>query len=159
MPVAALLPLALLSILTACGGSGKHAGPGRIVAGPGYTYTVPAGWKVIHTQQSTTAAGGGSVVSVTVFSLRQPYAPALFARAAAELNRVAARLVADSHGRLTESITTTLAGQKARAYRYSTPAYEARVGFVLSGRHEYELFCRDAKDPACALLFTSFALG
>ncbi len=159
MPVAALVPLALLSTLTACGGSGKHAGPARLVAGPGYTYTVPMGWRVLHTERSTTAAGGGSVVSVTVFLLRKPYTPSLFPSATRELNRVAARLAADSHGRLTESITTTLAGQKARAYRYSTAAYEARIGFVLAGRREYELFCRDAKDPACDLLFASFAFG
>ena len=52
-----------------------------------------------------------------------------------------------------------LAGQKARAYRYTTAAYEARIGFVLTGRREYELFCRDAKVSACALLFASFAIG
>ena len=116
------------------------------------------GWEVLHTQRSTTAAGGGSVVSVTVFSLRKPYTPALFHRASVELDRVAGKLVADSHGRLTESVTTTLAGQKARAYRYSTAAYEARIGFVLAGRREYELFCRDAKNPVCDQLFASFAL-
>lgn len=115
------------------------------------------GWKVLQTQRSTTAAGGGSVVSVTVFSLRKPYTPSLFGSAAVELDHVAAKLVADSHGTLTESVTTTVAGQKARTYRYSTAAYEARIGFVLAGRHEYELFCRDAKNPACDLLFVSFA--
>lgn len=154
-----LLPVALLSTLAACGGSGKHAGPARVVAGRGYTFTVPMGWKVLHTQRSTTAAGAGSVVSVTVFSLRKPYTPALFDKAALELDRVAAKLVADSHAKLTESITTTLAGQKARAYRYSTAAYQARIGFVLAGRREYELFCRDAKSPGCDLLFSSFAIG
>ncbi|HSX21444.1 MAG TPA: hypothetical protein VLE97_01565 [Gaiellaceae bacterium] len=116
-------------------------------------------WKVLHTQLSTTAAGDGSVVSVTVFSLRKPYTPALFASATKELDRVAAKLAADSHGTLTESVTTTLAGQKARSYRYSTAAYKARIGFVLSGRHEYELFCRDANVAACGQLFATFALS
>lgn len=98
-------------------------------------------------------------VSVSVFALRKRYVPAQFELAAAELDRVAAKLVADSHGKLTENVTTAIAGRKARAYRYTTPNGELRIGFVLSGRHEYELFCRDAKDPACALLFSSFSLG
>jgi hypothetical protein len=101
---------------------------------------------------------------VTVFSLRKAYTPSLFGGAAAELDRVAAKLVADSHGTLTESVTVTVAGRRARAYRFSTEAYDARLAFVLAGRHEYELFCRNAKrggdaDGACALLFSSFSVG
>ncbi|HLY95112.1 MAG TPA: hypothetical protein VKP14_09720 [Gaiellaceae bacterium] len=141
-----LIPLALLSILAACGGSGKHAGPARIVVGKGYTYTAPA---------SSAAAS----VSVSVFTLRRNYVSAQFDLAAAELDRVAAKLVSDSHGKLTESATTTIAGRKARAYRYSTPKAELRVAFVLAGRHEYELLCKDANAPACALLLSSFSLG
>ena len=145
-----LVPLALLSILPACGGSGKHAVPARVVAGPGFTYEAPAGWKIATGKHSTTASKGGAIVSVTVFALRKPYAPALFDQATAELDRVAAKL-----GTLTQRVTTTLAGQKARAYRYASGV---RVGFVLAGRHEYEVFCRNGGDVACDLLFTSFAL-
>lgn len=141
-----LVPLALLSILAACGGSGKHAGPTRIVVGKGFTYATPA---------SSAAAS----VSVAVFTLRKNYVPAQFDLAAAELDRVAAKLVRDSHGKLTESVTTTIAARKARAYRYSTAKAELRVAFVLAGRHEYELLCKDASSPACALLFSSFSVG
>jgi hypothetical protein len=140
-----LVPLALLSILAACGGSGKHAGPARVVVGRGYTYSAPA---------SSSAA----TVSVSVFRLRKHYVSAQFAAAAAELDRVAAKLVADSHGKLTESVTATIAGRRARAYRYSTSKSELRIAFVLAGLHEYELFCRDASDSACALLFSTFSL-
>lgn len=94
-----------------------------------------------------------------MFALRKRYVPAQFGHAARELDRVAAKLVADSHGKLTESSTTTIAGRRARAYRYTTAKGSMRVGFVLDGRREFELFCRDAKDPACALLFSSFSLG
>ena len=97
-------------------------------------------------------------MAVSVFALRKPYVPGQFDLATAELDRVAAKLVADSHGKLTESVTTTLAGRKARAYRYTTAKGELRIGFVLAGRHEFELFCQDAKDSACALLFSSFSL-
>lgn len=156
--------MALLSILAACGGSGKHAGPARLVAGPGFSYTAPAAWKVRHARRSVATSSGSALVSVAVFSLRKPYAPALFSRAAGELDRVAAKLAADSHGMMTESVTTTVAGRRARAYRYSTGSYDARVAFVLAGRREYELFCRNAKgggdvDGACALLFSSFGVG
>jgi len=152
--------VALLSILAACGGSGKHARTERVVVGPGFSFTAPAAWKVLRAERSVEASSGSALVSVTVFSLRKPYAPALFNRAAAELDRVAAKLAADSKGTLTESVTSTLAGRRARAYRYSTGSYDARVGFVLDGRHEYELFCRNTKaDGACALLFSSFSLS
>ena len=153
-----LVPLALLSILAACGASGKHAGPAQVVAGPGFTYTAPAGWKVRRTRFSTTAASGVHAVFVTVFTLRRHYVQAQFHRAVGELDGTAKRLAADSQGKLTESVTTTIAGRKARAYRYTTTTHDSRVAFVLAGRHEYELFCRDAKDPACPLLFSSFSL-
>jgi hypothetical protein len=158
-----LLPLALLSILAACGGSGKQTRPGRLVRGPGFSFAVPTGWAVRRTDLSTGARRGTSIVSVTVLALRKPYAPALFDRATRELDRVAAKLAGASHGTLTESVTTSVAGEPARAYRYATSSYEARIGFVLRGRREYELFCRNAKgagdaDGACALLFSSFTV-
>jgi len=153
-----LVPLALLSILAACGGSGKHAGPERIVAGPGYTFAAPAGWRLSRARASISASGDDAAVSVAVFALRKPYVPAQFDRAVAELDGVAEQLVSGSHGKLTESATITLSGRKARAYRYTTSAYRARVAFLLAGRREYELFCRDAESPACTQLFASFML-
>jgi hypothetical protein len=154
-----LLPLAALSILAACGGSGKQTRSTRIVHGPNFSFAAPADWAVRHTSRSAAAAGHGAVVSASVFPLRTPYAPGLFARAARELDRVAAKLAADSKGTMTERTTTTLAGRRGRAYRYTTTRYEARIGFVLAGQREYELFCQGPKgdvDGACALLFSSF---
>jgi hypothetical protein len=158
-----LLPLLALSILAACGGSGKQSRSPRIVRGPGFSFAAPAGWTIRSTSVSRVASGGGARVSATVFPLRQAYAPSLFARAARELDRVAARLAADSNGTLTESTTTTLSGRRGRAYRYTTESYEARLGFVLNGRREYELLCQSPKgagdaDGACALLFATFTV-
>jgi hypothetical protein len=154
-----LLPLLVLSILAACGGSGKQTRSTRTVHGPSFSFAVPGGWTI----RDTAASRGGAHVSVSVFPLREAYAPGLFARAARELDRVAAKLAADSKGTLTESTTTTLAHRRGRAYRYTTASYEARLGFVLDGRREYELFCQSAKgagdaDGACALLFSTFTV-
>jgi hypothetical protein len=105
---------------------------------------------------------------VRVFTLRNPYDPAQFARAARELDRVAAELVARSNAKLTERVTSTVDGKRIRAYRFGArPAngrgYDARIGFLLQGKREYELYCQDAAgkgdtDGACALLFSSFSV-
>jgi hypothetical protein len=129
------------------------------VRGTSFSFATPADWSVRRTVRSVSAAGRGAVVSASVFPLRKPYAPGLFARAEQELDRVAAKLAADSKGRLTDSTTTTLAGRLGRSYRYATSSYHVRIGFVLKDRREYELFCQGPKgdeDGACALLFATF---
>ena len=105
-------------------------------------------------------------MSATAFTLLKPYSPKLFALAAKELDKVAANLAAQAHGTLTESATVTVDGRRIRAYRLtvrptSGKAYDERIGFVLQGKHEYQLLCRapaGAGDPdgACALLYASF---
>lgn len=112
-------------------------------------------------------AKDGPLVSATVFRLAKPYTPALFGRAAKELDRVAAKLAQASGGTVTESVTTTVDGEKVRAYRFTShpsglPSNDNRIAFVLEGRHEYQLLCRAAAsagdpDGACALLFGTFA--
>ena len=113
------------------------------------------------------ASTQGPLVSATAYRLAKPYSPALFRRAAKELDGVAAKLAQASGGTVTESVTTTVDGQKIRAYRFTShpagkPATDDRIGFLLEGRHEYQLLCRapaGSGDPdgACALLFGSFA--
>ena len=61
-------------------------------------------------------------------------------------------------------MTTTVDGRKIRAYRYTGGGGSMRIGFVLDGTREYQLFCRlpaEATDPAagCALLFDSFKIS
>lgn len=157
-----LIPLAALSILAACGGPGKQNPPAQSVSGHGFTFSAPDGWTVRRTAVTTTASSGGQLVSVNVFPLRRAYAPSLFPQAAKELDRVAAKLAAGSHGTLGASATITIAGRRARSYRYATRTYDAQVGFVLQGRYEYELYCqvpKGADDAACRLLLASFTLG
>ena len=97
--------------------------------------------------------GAGSRVSVTTYTLQKPYSPALFAAAAKELDRVAAKLAAAAGGTLSQKQTITVAGEKIRAYRFGT----MRIGFVLAGQREYQLLCEKPGD-ACTLLFKSFTL-
>ena len=109
----------------------------------------------------------GPLVSATAYRLTKAYSPGLFVQAAKELDGVVAKLVQASRGTLIESVTTTVDGQRIRAYRFTShpsgrPSTDDRIGFVLEGRHEYQLLCRapaGAGDPdsACALLFGSFA--
>jgi hypothetical protein len=109
----------------------------------------------------------GPLVSATAYRLVRPYSAAQFSRAAKELDKVAAKLARASGGTVTERVTTTVDGQKIRAYRFTShpagrPSTDDRVGFLLEGRHEYQLLCRAPAgsgdlDGACALLFGSFA--
>jgi hypothetical protein len=91
---------------------------------------------------------------VSVFPLVKPYDPAKFAAAAKELDRVAARLAQQAGTPLSRSSTVTVANRKIRAYDYGAQ----RIGFVLVGKREYQLYCAHAA-TACDLLFSSFTLS
>src|SRR6185437_5662469 len=104
----ASLPLALLFILSACGGSTTTtASPAQGVRGTGFTIEAPAGWQVARTARVVTARRGSALVSVSVFPLVKAYDPAIFDRAAKELDGVARRLAERAGGTITESKTTT----------------------------------------------------
>jgi hypothetical protein len=151
----AFLPLALLFILSACGGGTKtHPVSTRVVLGRGFSFSAPVGWKTSRTPRAVTVQGAGSRVSVTTYTLQKPYIPALFAAAAKELDRVAAKLAAAAGTALTEKQTVDVAGERVRAYRFGS----MRIGFVLRGKQEYQLLCDNVGD-ACALLFKTFTVS
>ena len=157
--------------LAGCGGGTKHATntvpTEQKVRGDGYSYTAPAGWQVAGTERGTTATGSGSqLLSVTVYKLVKPYAPARFAAAAKELDGVAARLAPGRGGSLAASRTVKVAGRDSRSYRikYAVKgvALQQEVTFVLSGSTEWQLVCRrTAADPdtPCSTLLSSFAIA
>lgn len=168
-----ILAIVLPFALVACGGGPKQAQPGGnlVVKGAGFRFEAPLAWTAKRTatgSEATRDAAGSAVVSATVFTLLKPYSPKLFARAAKELDQVAAKLATQSRSTLAESKTITVAGERVRAYRLtvhpaSGPSFDERIGFVLRGKHEYQLLCRapvGAGDPggACALLYSSFEL-
>jgi hypothetical protein len=150
-----VLPLALLFILAACGGSKQGEAPTTVgVHGPGFIVEVPEGWTVTTPSNGVVARHGRAVISVTRFPLLKAYDPAEFDAVAKELDIVATRLAHEAGQVSAAGQTTTVAGRKVRSYRYGN----RRLGFVLEGKREYQLFCASA-GGACDLLYSSFTLS
>src|SRR3954447_2049826 len=73
----AVLPLAILFILAACGSSKSQTAKTTVeVRGPGFTFQVPKGWSVSTPRNAVVARQGSGLVSVTRFSLLKAYDPA-----------------------------------------------------------------------------------
>lgn len=123
------------------------------VRGDGFSVEVPRGWEVERPRDALVARSGGSLVSVTRFPLRKPYDPAKFEAAAKELDRLAAQLARRAGSSVSSSETVEVSGRKVRAYRYG----DNRIGFVLEGSREFQLYCVRAT-AACDLLFSTFTL-
>jgi hypothetical protein len=160
-----VVPLALLFILAACGGSTTPE-PARtqVVTGPGFTFTAPGGWKVSRSDDAVTARNGSALVSVTTYKLLKPYDPSMFARVAQELDRSVATLAKQAKGTVVERKTVEVDNRKIREYRYVARGFASRLGFVFEGKQEWQLLCRtraEEPDPdgACALLFDSFSVA
>ena len=100
------------------------------------------------------ARQGTGLVSVTAFPLVKAYDVGKFDAAAKELDGLAARLAEQAGTTVSKSETVTVAGRRIRAYDYGG----RRIGFVLVGKREYQLFCVRAP-AACDLLFRSFTLS
>jgi hypothetical protein len=158
----------LVSALAACGGGG---GDERSVAGPGFTFSAPAGWDVETRGRSSSASpeeGATALVSVRVFRLARPYRPGLWETVEPELDRVAAELAEQLGGRIDSSATVVVDGRRAKRYdiRYERDGTEVveRTAFVLEGRREFQLVCRyeaadeDEGPRACAMLFSTLRL-
>ncbi len=150
--------LALCLLAAGCGGSSHSTAGTKGVAGEGFRIRVPADWQVRHRARTVEARSGEALVSVTVFPLPRPFDPALWAKAVAELDRVAQQLASRESALLTTSETRQIGGLQARAYVIEHNGAEERIGFVLRGRIEYELFCRGS-GGACDTLFATFRLS
>jgi hypothetical protein len=157
-----LFGVALGSILAGCGGAATDQSP-RVLGGNGFTFAAPAGWDVARRPGELSASGGKTdLVSVQVFRLTRPYRPALFGKAAVELDRVAGQLADGLDGHVTESRTVTVAGRRARQYVLAYRDLVQEVTFVLVDRREYQLLCRrmaKGDGGACVQLVSSFRLS
>jgi hypothetical protein len=162
----AVVPLALLFILSACGGSTAPppASTAKVVTGAGFRFSVPDGWKVVRSDAAVTARNGDALVSVTTYKLLKPYNPSMFGRVSDELDRSVANLAKQAKGTLVEKKTIKVGGRKIREYRYVARGFASRLGFVFERKTEWQLLCRaraEEPDPdgACALLFDSFSVA
>ena len=104
-----------------------------------------------------------SRVEVVTFRLAKAYRPQLFARSIGELDRDAARLARQLHGRVEAGATAQVVGRQARSYSLAYRARILQITFVFEGRQEYELLCRRpaalVDTSACARLIASFGLA
>lgn len=155
---AALAAAATVAIVAGCGSSPST--PARVVSEPGYSVEVPAGWTVVRHARLLTATQGGSKLEVRQFPLRSAYDPALFAKVAPEIERVARDLAAQLRAKTTER-TVTVAREKAWQYDFVHGEVFEQVTFVLRGKVEYQLYCRRASSESnrpCERVTSSFTL-
>ena len=140
------------------------SGAGQAVSGAGFTFQAPTGWTVKTAPTSAIATRDkDTLVSVTVLPLVKRYRPALFLRAARELDRVAGDLAKQLGGQVISSRSVIAARGRAREYEIEHAGLVDRITFVLRGKREYQLTCRwrqSAGEPgACAQLVSTFDLG
>ena len=145
------------------GGGGVKTESNRTVRGDGFSFSAPTDWEVRTSPISILVAPRGDEVTlIGAYSLRTVkfYRPALWPRAAAELNRKATVLAVRLHGRVVSSTTTTVAHSRARQYVFSYTGKRARIIFFYRRRRQYELYCRwsasQTEPTACSSLARSF---
>jgi hypothetical protein len=153
-----LCAILLAGVLAGCGGSAAREQSSKRVLGALAAVRVPADWKLTRkSARSIQAEGDGSLVSVTIFPLATPFRKALWPRVVPQIDRSVRRFASREHSRLTRSETIAIDGHKARAYDLERPdGTKERIAFVLTGRREYQLYCRGDDTDACTQLFASF---
>ena len=147
-------------ILAGCGGS--SAAKAQVVAGAGFRFAAPAGWKVERTSRQASATHDSEFVRVATFPLLKPYRPALFDRVATELAARMAEVATQVKGTISGSRTVTAGGIRSHSYDVKVGDHIDQYTFVLRGRREYQLLCRrgsSGSDAACKQLIASFAVG
>jgi hypothetical protein len=156
----ALLVLFLATILAGCGSDGhSNASAEQAVAGSGFRFAAPGGWKTIRTQNGLTVADDGRLVEVSTFPLARPYSDDLFTAVEKELKARMDTLAQESGGTVTPGKAVTVDGIRSHSYRVESDGMVDDYVFVLRGKREYQLLCRrKSSDPDdhCKLLLTSF---
>jgi hypothetical protein len=161
----AALAVFLVLLFAGCGGGGGGAPAEKIVRGPGYRFTAPAGWAVDRNARVVQASEGIDLVSVTRYPLVRAFRAQQWGKVVPELDRAAAGVAQQQNGRVASSRTTNVAGRRARTYDidYERDGRELveRITFVLRGKTEYYLLCRYAggTTDACERLLATFTLA
>lgn len=168
-----LVAIAVVLVAGGCGGgeSEQPVAATQNVAGPGFTFSAPAGREITRTPRSVSVLGEGEasteLESVTRFPLVKAFRPSLWPAASAELDGVVERLAAGLGGEYVESPKTVRrGGLRGRsygiAYEHDGVELRQRLTLLLGKRTEYQLLCRwpaSVGEPAaCGLLEKSFRL-
>jgi hypothetical protein len=148
--------------LAGCGGS-SAATPKeewQTIAGTGFTFRAPAGWKVEHAKNRVSATAGSELVQVATFPLIKAYDDKLFGRVATELRSRMQDIARQTSGTLSGRRTVTTDGVRSHAYDVAAGTQVDEYTFVLAGKREYLLLCRRTSSDGtgfCTQLVTSFA--
>jgi len=142
---ACLLVVSAVAVATGCGGGGGSSQAAvKRVRGPHFIFEAPT--------------------SVSAFPLVNAYRPALFRAVTTELDRTAGQLATRLNGKVVDSKTVDVAGDKVRQYQISYSSggqdYEQLITFFLRGKTEYQLLCRwtqsEQEPDACTRLVKTF---
>jgi predicted Zn-dependent protease len=151
----------LLSVLILAGCGGSSAPKAQVIAGPGFRFQAPAGWKVDRTPRQVSATRGSELVQVSTFPLVKPYRPALFERVATELAARMEQVAKRVSGTVTGHRIVTSAGIRSWNYEVKAGDDVDQYTFVLRGLREYLLLCRrhsSSSTAACDQLISGFKL-
>jgi hypothetical protein len=149
-------------ILAGCGGSSAatQAQHSQTVAGTGFTFQAPTGWKVEHAPSRVSVTDDSELVQVSTFPLAKPYADKLFARVATELRSRMEEIARQTGGKLSAGTTVTADSVRSHSYDVTTGSHVDQYTFVLSGKREHLLLCRRTSKGTsdfCSQLVSSFA--
>jgi hypothetical protein len=149
-------------ILAGCGSSGaaKSQSDWQAVAGPGFTFRAPAGWKVERAKRRVSVTHDSEVVQVSTFPLLKPYDEKLFDRVAPELRSRMQDIARQTGGKVSGDRTVTADGVRSHTYDVTAGSRVDEYTFVLNDKREHLLLCRrsSTEDAGfCAQLITSFA--
>ena len=148
-------------ILSACGGSGAHKAQAgwTTLAGAGFRFQAPTGWKGNAQPKVARAAHDGELVQVSTFPLAKQYTDALFTKVNRELRTRMQAVAQQVGGKVTGERTVTAAGIRSHAYDLTAADHVDEYTFVLRGKREYLLLCRrkaGGDRSFCERLVTSF---
>jgi hypothetical protein len=148
--------------LAGCGGSGAATSNDQwqTVAGAGFTFQAPAGWKVERAKSRVSATHASELAQVATFPLTKPYDDKLFARVATELRSRMEAIARQTGGTLSAGPAVTADGVRSHSYDVTASSHVDEYTFVFSGKREYLLLCRHKSSDGsdfCGRLVTSFA--
>jgi hypothetical protein len=153
----ALVLLAAVMFAAGCGGSSGTEAATKQVSGEGFRFRAYSDWQVHHRVRLVEARDGSAIVSVSFAPLPRPFDESLWKQVVPEIDERARQLAAATGAKLQSSATETISGRRGRVYRLAHQGTPRRLGFLLDGRRQYVLYCRNS-DAACDVLFRSFKL-